>query len=295
MTERFTSKREFADLDLYKGAFDNGHLLTRVDEQRLGRLMRSKGRGAAEARRELIEKNLRLVVHVARKYHGRGLPLMDLVQEGNLGLMRAVDKFDPEAGTRFSTYGIWWIKQSIRRALDDSARLVRTPSYALANNVASLKVMEAFRQEMCREPSIVDVARKTNRKMKDLVTEAYGGAGLHLLSLDLHVGNGESTRSLTLGERLESAAPSVSPAEAKDLGRLVCELDSRERRIIIRRYGLDGQEPMTLLMLAKEFGITRERIRQIENVALETLRRRLLNQKVSRRQREGRRRILAPV
>lgn len=289
-----TAKREAPDVlvELYKGdAFQKG-LLTRADEVRLGRLVRSKGPGAAAARMELIEKNLRLVLHIARRYEGRGLPLIDLIQEGNLGLIHAVDKFDPEAGNRFSTYAVWWIRQAVTRALQDSARLVRTPICALTRNVEMLKAMEAFRQVMQREPNLLDFARKTNRKMSQLLAEARGGAGLYVVSLDRRAGNPESLRPPSVADRLEAGAKPESPADEERLNRLLFELHPRERHVLMRRFGLDGEEPAKLDTLAQEFGLTRERVRQIELEALKYLRVRLTNGKLSRRRR---RRLVAQL
>lgn len=248
--------------DVYKVQAAKKRLLTKPEEARLGRVAQSGRRGSEAARRELVERNLRLVIHVAKRYQGRGLPLMDLVQEGNCGLMRAAEKYNPATGYRFSTYAMWWIHQAIQRAIHNTVAVVRVPVCALAKHSKAVKLLEALRQERGRALYPTDMPAK------------LGLVRLHHVSLDNDTSNPESSHQTGLQGSIEAPARPESPVDDDFLGRLLSELRERHRDVVTRRYGLDG-EPATLRVLADEMGLSRERVRQLQAEALRYLRARL--------------------
>jgi len=255
-------------------------LLTLEEERRLTRLARSKRPGAEAARKTLSECNLRLVLHLARRFQGRGLPLLDLVQEGNLGLMHAIMKYDVSRGYRFSTYATWWINQSMQRALLGSSRVVRVPICALDISAKARNAAETIRQATYREPDMVDLAKVMKRSPIKLAQAMRGAAGLYPASLEYSFDNGESSRPTSIGGRLE-APEEIPPAlDRAELRQIMEQLKPREQWIIMRRFGLDGQPPSTLSSLARKLGVSRERIRQLQYHAIARLRvhrRNLLN------------------
>lgn len=292
--EGIPGKQPLSDdfIDVYKAEAFGRKLLTKAEERHLGLLIRSKAPGSAQARREMIESNLRLVLHIARGYQGRGLPLMDLIQEGNVGLMHAVEKFNPERGCRFSTYGTWWIRQAIQRALQSSARLVRMPPCALVRHSKAMKLIEALRQAMAREPDIEDIVRVTKRGREGLIADRGGALGLFHLSLDDRSGSDDSTRPFLRAAMLRDPGKPESWADEEWLSRLLLELHHRERYVIMRRFGLDGKGSAKLEKVGRELGITRERVRQIEFRALQDLRACIFG---GRRHRQRRRRREQPT
>ncbi len=244
-------------------------LLTAEGEGALARRIRD---GDPQAREDLIRANLRLVVSVAKNYVHRGLPLLDLIEEGNLGLMRAVERFDPDVACRFSTYATWWIKQSIRRALVNSVRTVRVPSY-LVELIYRWRATEAkLRQELGRDPSRDEIACRLQlgpehrRQIRRALRIAH--TGTQSMSLD---------DSEDLSDLL--ADPSTRPPddvlfeehEIAELKGLLARIDDRQGMILRMRYGFDGAPPLTLRAIGEKLGITRERVRQIQNEALDSL------------------------
>ncbi len=244
-------------------------LLTAAEELALTRRVRE---GEFAARQEMVERNLRLVVSIARHYMNRGLPLLDLIEEGNLGLMHALDKFDPERGFRFSTYASWWIRQGIERAVLNQGRLVRLPVHLVRDMNAIYRHRRQFSVANGREPSLEELARLCDKT--PLVIEQLLRRGEQVRSLDQPLENGSDQ---TLGELVpdeQGDDPHESFANSESVKLLLAWVDmlpERQRHVIERRYGLRGGEPETLESIAADLQLTRERVRQIQGEALTRL------------------------
>jgi len=258
----------------YFARFDKGRLLSHREEVNLARRARA---GDAKARARLVEKNLRLVVSVAKRYRGMGLPFEDLIQEGNIGLMKAVEKFDPDRGFRFSTYATWWIRQAVQRAVTGKGRTVRLPVHMGEKSRRVRKVQSWLSAEQGREPTDEEVAAWLGWSA-DAVREV-SGAGLEAASLDRPLSPNEGSSLLgefvAEGREADAAEESARELELALLERLVGELPERPRSVLVRRYGLDDRRPATLRELAEELGVSRERVRQLQRDAEATLRRRV--------------------
>jgi len=281
---------------LYLREIGQVDLLTTEDERRLAQLIEEGQLAAAQidegvadqtnermllravqrgerAKSELTQANLRLVVSIAKRYSGRGMQLLDLIQEGNLGLMRAVDKFDHTKGFKFSTYATWWIRQAITRSIADQARTIRIPVHMVEHMNRLTRVRRQMHQELEREPTVDELAAKLQMepdKVRDLLRYA-----LDPLSLDSPVGEEDESN---LGDFIEDANVD-GPADAatramlhEAVEQVLGELSEREQEIVRMRFGLDGAQAKTLEEVGREFGVTRERIRQIEAKTLAKLR-----------------------
>ncbi len=236
------------------------------------RLQRTVAAGqAAEAR--FVEANLRLVVSVARRHQHRGVEMADLIQEGNIGLMQAVERFDPDLGFRFSTYATWWIRQALTRAIANAGSTVRMPVHAREKLTALRSAEDRLRVRLGRVPHLEEVAEDCDMAVEE--AELLLGAGQRAMSLSAPVGEDAAE----LGELVPAEDPSpeqivTDRAQGRDLDRLVDELSPPEAMVIRLRYGLDGRPPRTLAEVAAVLGVSRERARQLESRALSRLRRR---------------------
>ncbi len=258
-------------LGRYLRHIGSGRLLTHEEEIDLGRRARE---GDETAQSKLIEKNLRLIIPIAKKYRGMGLPFGDLIQEGNIGLMRAADKFDPEKGFRFSTYATWWIRQAIQRAVADKGRTIRVPVHMGEKIRKMARIYNELSTQLEREPTDEEVAERLDwdvDRVKD-VKSAIPDA----TSLNQQLSSEED--SSELGDLVEDERESgvagevVRELEIRRLIEAVERLPERQRRVLVRRYGLDGEKPATLADLSEELAVSRERVRQLQYEAEQILR-----------------------
>lgn len=256
-------------LKLYVRQIGNGRLLTHAEERELAR---RKDEGDEDAKSRLIECNLRLVMSITRHYTRAGVPLLDLIQEGNLGLIRAVEKFDYTLGYKLSTYATWWIRQSVSRALAEQGRTIRLPVHVADQVRRVTRARRTLGQKFNRDPSIEEIALEadfTPEKVESLLELVQDH-----VSLDTPVGDGESVMS-DLIEDMNAIAPETETSErlrSSELAAALLRLNPRQQRVLTERFGLDGDKPKTLEEVGVILGITRERVRQLETRALRELR-----------------------
>lgn len=254
---------------LYLSEIGVSPLLTADEEKKFSRLAQG---GDEAARHRMIESNLRLVVKIARRYINRGLPLLDLIEEGNLGLIHAVEKFDPERGFRFSTYATWWIRQTIERAIMNQSGSVRLPIHVIKDINTCLRAARSIRQQQEREPTTADIAGYLQRDVADIerLMALHERVTLGSGNVD-ETGSGPVDR---LRARRESEPPRCAQREVVNdiVDRWVCELNEKQREVVERRFGLHGYRRETLERIGEEIGVTRERVRQIQLEALRNLR-----------------------
>jgi len=256
-------------LKLYVRAIGDGPLLTPSEERELAR---RKDEGDEEAKKKLIESNLRLVMSITRNYTKAGVPLLDLIQEGNLGLIRAVEKFDYKMGYKLSTYATWWIRQAVTRALADQGRTIRLPVHVADQVRRLMRARRQLAQKLNREPTEEELSKESGfppqrvRELLDLVEDP--------VSLETPVGDGESNYA-DLIEDVNSERPDDTTAvklRRVELAEAMLRLNPRMRRVLALRFGLDGEPAQTLEEVGAGLGITRERVRQLESRALRELR-----------------------
>ncbi len=264
---------------LYLNEIGASPLLTAEEEVRFSRLAQ---RGDEAARKRMIESNLRLVVKIARRYLNRGLALLDLIEEGNLGLIRAVEKFDPERGFRFSTYATWWIRQTIERAIMNQTRTVRLPIHVVKEINTYLRAARGLAQKLDHEPSAEEIAELLHKPIRDVEK---------MLGLNERTASTDATILTDSGKTLLDTIPDEHAQDPTDVLQedeihnniedCLAQLSDKQREVVERRFGLHGYSVSTLEEVGREIGVTRERVRQIQMDALKKLRKILEQEGIS--------------
>jgi len=257
-------------IKLYLRAIKDIPLLTAEEEKSLARKIK---RGDTKARRKMIQSNLRLVINIGKRYSKLGVPMMDLIEEGNLGLIKAVKKFNPYKGYRFSTYAAWWIKQYITRAIANQGKTIRIPVYMTEIINRWKRITEQLTQKYGRKPKAKEIAKKMRMPIKKV--REISEVATKISSLDAPIGDDGTGQFMDLIEDESSSSPMENVTDTlrrERVSKLLDRMNDREKRILDLRFGLTEGTTHTLGETAKFFGITRERVRQIESAALEKLR-----------------------
>lgn len=265
-----SSTKEYDATQMYLGEIGFSPLLSAEEEVHFARLAL---KGNPEARNRMIESNLRLVVKIARRYINRGLPLLDLIEEGNLGLIRAVEKFDPERGFRFSTYATWWIRQTIERAIMNQTRTIRLPIHVVKELNVYLRAARELTQRLDHEPSAEEIAEMLDKPIEDVK---------HMLGLNERITSMDSPLGKDADKSLQDILPddnNIDPQESllddnlrEHIDGWLAELPEKQSEVLARRFGLAGFEKATLEEVGRAIGLTRERVRQIQVEGLRSLR-----------------------
>jgi RNA polymerase sigma factor (sigma-70 family) len=265
-----TREQSRANLGVYLAEISRIPLLSRGEEQALAARVRA---GDERAKERMVEANLRLVVQIARRYLNRGLPLPDLIEEGNLGLLRAVEKFDPDRGTRFSTYATWWIRQAVVRALANQARTIRLPVHVEMLLARYMREQRRLTQALGRPPSTAELASALGLSEQEV--EDLDEVRQHPVSLDAPAGGErQSTLGDLIADRTADGADSFTSLfhDRADLVSVLDDLAVNERTVLRRRFGLEGDPPETLETIGQRLKLSRERVRQIEAAGIRKLR-----------------------
>ena len=272
-----------SDLQLYLREINRTPLLSAEEERDLG--WRIINENCPEAREHMVRANLRLVVAIAKKYGGRGLPLTDLIEEGNIGLLRAVEGFDPAQGARFSTYASWWIKQAIKRALMNANQPIHVPAYMVELIAKWKQASRKLETELGAPPTVQQLAEFMDLPVKKIKIIKRAVKAFQSPNQEPTDANGElvGMGELIADERLKQPGDGVLAAEELNtLRKLLESIDEREAKVLRLRFGLDGRQPLTLKQIAEEVGISRERVRQVAEEALTRLNQQINDDKPSR-------------
>jgi len=255
--------------DIYLKEIGAAPLLTKEEEVYFARLILS---GNMTAKKRMIESNLRLVVKIARRYIRSGMPILDLIAEGNIGLIRAVEKFDPELGFRFSTYGAWWIQQTIERAIMSQNRTIRLPVHVVKRLNSCLRVSRELAIELDHEPTAEEIAKKLNKTADEV--EKTLSLSERIISIDMPISDDISKPLYdTIGSNaLDPAKIVITNNLKKHISHWLTKLNTMQRSVVERRFGLNEYEATTLEQTGHEIGVTRERVRQLQSEALKSLR-----------------------
>lgn len=271
--ERFAADTSSKTLDatqMYLNEIGFSPLLSADEEVHYARLAR---KGDEMGRRRMIESNLRLVVKISRRYVNRGLSLLDLIEEGNLGLIRAVEKFDPERGFRFSTYATWWIRQTIERAIMNQTRTIRLPIHVVKELNVYLRAARELTQKLDHEPTAEDIAELLDKPVSDVKRMLKLNERVTSVDTPLGPSSDKSILDTIADERSEDPSDELQNGDIQNnLSNWIEELPEKQREVLSRRFGLRGYEPSTLEDVGREIGLTRERVRQIQVEALKRLR-----------------------